>query len=78
MEVLMQETDQEVRQWKFISEMQGDIKVVFTRLDTIENEHLTNMKGQINELDRKLWMILMVVFAQLFAIVGGLLVFLVT
>lgn len=78
MEVLMQETDQEVRQWKFISEMQGDIKVVFTRLDTIENEHLTNMKGQINELDRKLWMILMVVFAQLFAIVGGLVVFLVT
>ena len=78
MEVLMQETDQEVRQWKFISEMQGDIKVVFTRLDTIENEHLTNMKGQISELDRKLWMILMVVFAQLFAIVGGLLVFLVT
>lgn len=78
MEVLMQETDQEVRQWKFISEMQGDIKVVFTRLDTIENEHLTNMKSQINELDRKLWMILMVVFAQLFAIVGGLLVFLVT
>jgi GTP-binding protein EngB required for normal cell division len=78
MEVLMQETDQEIRQWKFISEMQGDIKVVFTRLDTIENEHLTNMKGQINELDRKLWMILMVVFAQLFAIVGGLVVFLVT
>jgi GTP-binding protein EngB required for normal cell division len=78
MEVLMQETDQEVRQWKFISEMQGDIKVVFTRLDTIENEHLTNMKSQINELDRKLWMILMVVFAQLFAIVGGLVVFLVT
>ena len=74
----MQETDQEVRQWKFISEMQGDIKVVFTRLDTIENEHLTNMKGQINELDRKFWMILMVVFAQLFAIVGGLVVFLVT
>jgi hypothetical protein len=78
MEVLMQKTDQEIRQWKFISEMQGDIKVVFTRLDTIENEHLTNMKGQINELDRKLWMILMVVFAQLFAIVGGLVVFLVT
>ena len=74
----MSEIDQETRQWKFISEMQGDMKVVFTRLDTIEIEHGTNMKSQISELDRKLWMILMVVFAQLFAIVGGLIVFLVT
>ena len=74
----MTELDTEERQWKFISEMQGDIKVVFNRLDTIENNHLAHMQDDITKLDQKLWMILMVVFAQLFAIVGGLVVFLVT
>ena len=68
----------EERQWKFISEMQGDIKVVFNRLDTIENNHLAHMQDDITKLDQKLWMILMVVFAQLFAIVGGLIVFMVS
>jgi len=74
----MNDLDTEERQWKFISEMQGDIKVVFNRLDTIENNHLAHMQDDITKLDQKLWMILMVVFAQLFAIVGGLVVFLVT
>ena len=74
----MSELDTEERQWKFISEMQGDIKVIYNRLDTIENNHLAHMQGDITKLDQKLWMILMVVFAQLFAIVGGLVVFLVT
>lgn len=74
----MTELDTEERQWKFISEMQGDIKVVFNRLDTIENNHLAHMQGDITKLDQKLWMILMVVFAQLFAIVGGLIVFMVS
>jgi hypothetical protein len=78
MEVLMTELDTEERQWKFISEMQGDIKVVFNRLDTIENNHLAHMQDDITKLDQKLWMILMVVFAQLFAIVGGLIVFMVS
>lgn len=74
----MTELDTEERQWKFISEMQGDIKVVFNRLDTIENNHLAHMQDDISKLDQKLWMILMVVFAQLFAIVGGLIVFMVS
>lgn len=74
----MTELDTEERQWKFISEMQGDIKVVFNRLDTIENNHLAHMQDDITKLDQKLWMILMVVFAQLFAIVGGLIVFMVS
>lgn len=68
----MSEITTEDRQWKFISEMQGDIKVVFNRLDTIENNHLAHMQGDISKLDQKLWMILMVVFAQLFAVVGAL------
>mgnify|MGYP000645710213 CR=1 FL=1 len=74
----MNDSDTEERQWKFISEMQGDIKVVFNRLDTIENNHLAHMQDDITKLDQKLWMILMVVFAQLFAIVGGLIVFMVS
>jgi hypothetical protein len=74
----MNDLDTEERQWKFISEMQGDIKVVFNRLDTIENNHLAHMQDDITKLDQKLWMILMVVFAQLFAIVGGLIVFMVS
>jgi len=73
----MTDHETEERQWKFISEMQGDIKVVFNRLDTIENNHLAHMQDDISKLDQKLWMILMVVFAQLFAIVGGFVVFLV-
>lgn len=71
----MSEDDTEERQWKFISGMNGDIKVIFNRLDTIENNHLAHMQDDINKLDQKLWMILMVVFAQLFAVIGGLLVF---
>ena len=74
----MNDLDTEERQWKFISEMQGDIKVVFNRLDTIENNHLAHMQDDITKLDQKLWMILMVVFAQLFAIVGGFIVFMVS
>ena len=57
--------------------MEGDIKVIFNRLDTIENNHLAHMQEDITKLDHKLWMILMVVFAQLFAIVGALVVVLV-
>ena len=67
----MSDITTEDRQWKFISEMQGDIKVVFNRLDTIENNHLAHMQGDIHKLDQKLWMILMVVFAQLFAVLGA-------
>ena len=75
MEVLMSESDTEERQWQFISGMKGDIKVIYNRLDTIENNHLAHMQDDINKLDQKLWMILMVVFAQLFAVLGGLFVF---
>lgn len=70
----MPELSTEDRQWKFISSMEGDIKVIFNRLDTIENNHLAHMQEDITKLDHKLWMILMVVFAQLFAIVGALVV----
>lgn len=73
----MPELSTEDRQWKFISSMEGDIKVIFNRLDTIENNHLAHMQEDITKLDQKLWMILMVVFAQLFAIVGALVVVLV-
>ena len=70
----MPDLSTEDRQWKFISSMEGDIKVIFNRLDTIENNHLAHMQEDITKLDQKLWMILMVVFAQLFAIVGALVV----
>lgn len=70
--------DTEERQWKFISEMKGDLKVVYSRLDTIENNHLAHMQDDITKLDQKLWMILMVVFAQLFTVLGGVLIFWVT
>ena len=73
----MSDLSTEDRQWKFISSMEGDIKVIFNRLDTIENNHLAHMQEDITKLDQKLWMILMVVFAQLFAIVGALVVVLV-
>ena len=70
--------DTEERQWKFISEMKGDLKVVYSLLDTIENNHLAHMQDDITKLDQKLWMILMVVFAQLFTVLGGVLIFWVT
>lgn len=73
----MPDLSTEDRQWKFISSMEGDIKVIFSRLDTIESNHLAHMQEDITKLDQKLWMILMVVFAQLFAIVGALVVVLV-
>ena len=74
----MSELTTEDRQWKFISTMEGDIKVIFSRLDTIENNHLAHMQDDIAKLDQKLFAILMVVFAQLFAIVGGLVMYVVT
>ena len=70
MEMLEMDQNVEERQWQFISSMKGDMKVVFNRLDNIEANH--------KSLDSKLWMILMVVFAQLFAVVGGVIMFLVT
>jgi hypothetical protein len=39
----MADLSTEDRQWKFISSMEGDIKVIFNRLDTIENNHLKHM-----------------------------------
>lgn len=71
----MSELSTEDRQWKFIASMEGDIKVIFSRLDTIENNHLAHMQDDISKLDQKLFAILMVVFAQLFAIVGGLVMY---
>lgn len=71
----MSELSTEDRQWKFIANMEGDIKVIFSRLDTIENNHLAHMQDDISKLDQKLFAILMVVFAQLFAIVGGLVMY---
>ena len=71
----MSELSTEDRQWKFISSMEGDIKVIFSRLDTIENNHLAHMQDDIGKLDQKLFAILMVVFAQLFAIIGGLVMY---
>lgn len=73
--MLMSELSTEDRQWKFIASMEGDIKVIFSRLDTIENNHLAHMQDDISKLDQKLFAILMVVFAQLFAIVGGLVMY---
>ena len=64
----MSELSTEDRQWKFIANM-------FSRLDTIENNHLAHMQDDIGKLDQKLFAILMVVFAQLFAIVGGLVMY---
>ena len=71
----MSELSTEDRQRKFIASMEGDIKVIFSRLDTIENNHLAHMQDDISKLDQKLFAILMVVFAQLFAIVGGLVMY---
>lgn len=68
-------TNDHDQEWEFISDLRGDMKVVFTRLDTIENNHLAHMQEDITKLDGKLWAILMIVFAQLFAIVGGMFAF---
>lgn len=76
--MLMVDLSTEDRQWKFISSMEGDIKVIFNRLDTIENNHLKHMQDDLTQQSQRLWMILMVVFAQLFAICGGMIVLWVT
>jgi len=49
--------------------LQGDIKVINQRLDTIENNHLVHLKDDIKSVNQKIWAIVILVIAQLCSLV---------
>tara|TARA_R100000995_G_C3481122_1_gene123969 strand:- start:2076 stop:2261 length:186 start_codon:yes stop_codon:yes gene_type:complete len=51
------------------SKIQGDIKVINQRLDTIENNHLVHLKEDIKSLSQKIWAIVILAIAQLCSLV---------
>ena len=51
------------------TKLQGDIKVINQRLDTIENNHLTHLREDIKSLNQKIWAIVVLAIAQLCSLV---------
>ena len=51
------------------TKLQGDIKVINQRLDTIENNHLAHLREDIKPLNQKIWAIVVLAIAQLCSLV---------
>ena len=51
------------------TKLQGDIKVINQRLDTIENNHLAHLREDIRSLNQKKWAIVVLAIAQLCSLV---------
>ena len=51
------------------TKIQGEIKVVNQRLDTIENNHLVHLREDIKGLNQKIWAIVVLAIAQLCSLV---------
>ena len=51
------------------TKLQGDIKVINQRLDTIENNHLAHLREDIKSLTQKIWAIVVLAIAQLCSLV---------
>ena len=51
------------------TKLQGDIKVINQRLDTIENNHLAHLREDIRSLNQKIWAIDVLAIAQLCSLV---------
>ena len=51
------------------TKLQGDIKVINQRLDTIENNHLAHLHEDIKSLNQKIWAIVVLAITQLCSLV---------
>ena len=51
------------------TKIQGEIKVVNQRLDTIENNHLVHLREDIKSVNQKIWAIVVLAIDQLCSLV---------
>ena len=51
------------------TKLQGEIKLINQRLDTIENNHLAHLREDIKSLNQKIWAIVVLAIAQLCSLV---------
>ena len=52
-----------------ISSLESDVKLIAQRLDIIETNHLVHLREDIKGLNQKIWVIVILVIAQLFGLV---------
>tara|TARA_R100000655_G_scaffold26313_5_gene54228 strand:- start:19187 stop:19375 length:189 start_codon:yes stop_codon:yes gene_type:complete len=52
-----------------ISSLESDIRLIAQRLDIIETNHLVHLREDIKGLNQKIWVIVILVIAQLFGLV---------
>ena len=51
------------------TKLQGEIKLINQRLNTIENNHLVHLREDIKGLNQKIWAIVVLAIAQLCSLV---------
>jgi|TARA_R100000008_G_C3443233_1_gene95541 hypothetical protein len=51
------------------TKLQGEIKLINQRLDTIENNHLVHLREDIKGLNQRIWAIVVLAIAQLCSLV---------
>jgi hypothetical protein len=51
------------------TKLQGEIKLINQRLETIENNHLVHLREDIKGLNQKIWAIVILAIAQLCSLV---------
>ena len=54
---------------KKISSLESDVRLIAQRLDIIETNHLVHLREDIKGLNQKIWVIVILVIAQLFGLV---------
>jgi hypothetical protein len=52
-----------------ISSLESDVRLIAQRLDIIETNHLVHLREDIKGLNQKIWVIVILVIAQLFGLV---------
>ena len=52
-----------------ISSLESDVRLIAQRLDIIETNHLVHLREDIKGLNQKIWVIVILVTAQLFGLV---------
>ena len=56
-----------------ITEVKGDIKLINQELDSIKNNHLTHIQKSITTINKILWTVGIMIFAELFLLLRQLL-----
>jgi hypothetical protein len=52
-----------------ISSLESDVRLIAQRLDIIETNHLAHLREDVKSLNQKIWVIVILVIAQLFGLV---------